>query len=79
MRIGGSLLLIALGAILKYAVTTSVSGINLAVVGVVLMVVGLGGLVITLVLANTARRADVVHHAARGDQVETLRSDDTLG
>ncbi|MEP7016844.1 MAG: DUF6458 family protein [Actinomycetota bacterium] len=79
MRIGGSLVLIAIGAILKYAVTTSVSGINLATVGVVLMVVGLAGLVISLVLANTARRTDVVHHASRVDQVEPLRSDETLG
>lgn len=79
MRIGGSLVLIAIGAILKYAVTTSVSGVSLATVGVVLMVVGLAGLVISLVLANTARRTDVVHHSVRTDQVEPLRSDDTLG
>ncbi|MEO8556985.1 MAG: DUF6458 family protein [Actinomycetota bacterium] len=79
MRIGGSLVLIAIGAILKYAVTTSVSGISLATVGVVLMVVGLAGLVISLVLANTARRTDVVHHSARTDQVEPLRSDERLG
>lgn len=79
MRIGGSLVLIAIGAILKYAVTTSVSGVSLPMVGVVLMVVGLAGLVISLVLANTARRTDVVHHATRADYVEPLRSDETLG
>ena len=70
MRIGSSLVLIAIGAILKFAVTTSVSGINLSTVGVVLMVVGIAGLVISLVLASTARRTDVVHHSARGDYVE---------
>ena len=67
MRIGASLVLIAIGAILKFAVTTSVSGINLATVGVVLMLVGVVGLVLSILLANTARRTDVVHHAARGD------------
>ena len=49
MRIGSSLVLIAIGAILKFAVTTSVSGISLSTVGVVLMVVGIAGLVISLV------------------------------
>ena len=76
MRIGSSLVLIALGAILKFAVTTSVSGISLPMVGVVLMVVGIAGLVISLVLASTARRTDVVHHSARGDSVEPPRVDD---
>jgi Domain of unknown function (DUF6458) len=76
MRIGTSLVLIAIGAILKFAVTTTVSGISLATVGVVLMVVGAAGLVISLVLASTARRTDVVHHSARGDYVEPPRTDD---
>ncbi|HEX7460905.1 MAG TPA: DUF6458 family protein [Dermatophilaceae bacterium] len=76
MRIGSSLALIAIGAILKFALTTSVSGVNLSVVGVVLMVVGVAGLVISLVLANTARRTDVVHHEARGDYTETLPPED---
>jgi hypothetical protein len=49
MRIGSSLVLIAIGAILKFAVTTSVSGISLSTVGVILMVVGIAGLVISLV------------------------------
>lgn len=76
MRIGSSLVLIAIGAILKFAVTTTVSGISLATVGVVLMVVGIAGLVISLVMANTARRTDVVHHSARADYVEPLPPDD---
>jgi Domain of unknown function (DUF6458) len=75
MRIGSSLVLIAVGAILKFAVTASVSGIKLSVVGVVLMVVGVAGLVISVVLANTARRTDVVHHSAREGYTEPPRSD----
>jgi len=72
MRIGSSLALIAIGAILKFAVTTSVSGISLSMVGVVLMVVGVAGLVISMVMANTARRTDVVHHTVARDGSETL-------
>ncbi len=65
MRIGSSLVLIAIGAILTFAVKTTFREIDLSTVGVVLMVVGLAGLVISLVLANTARRTDVVHHSGR--------------
>ena len=74
MRIGSSLVLIAIGAILKFAVTTSVSGISLSTVGVVLMVVGIAGLVISLVLANTAQRTKVVHHSSREEYVEPSQS-----
>jgi heme/copper-type cytochrome/quinol oxidase subunit 2 len=45
---GTSLFLIAAGAILRYAVTTTVSGIDLQVVGLVLMIVGIVGLVLSL-------------------------------
>lgn len=48
MRIGLSIFLIAVGAILRFALETSVDGINLAMTGVILMVVGVIGLVISL-------------------------------
>ena len=76
MRIGASLVLIALGAIVKYAVTTSVSGVSLSTVGVVLMVVGLIGLVLSIIVASSARRTDVVHHTARGDFADPASGDD---
>ena len=50
MGVGMSIFLIALGAILRYAVTVSISGIELDVVGLILMIVGIIGLVITLFL-----------------------------
>lgn len=62
MRIGASLLLIAVGAILKWAVTQRVNGVNLGTIGVILMIVGAVGLVITLVWMSTRRRTDVVYH-----------------
>ena len=64
MGIGTSLFLIAVGAILKFAVTASVSGIELETVGAILMVIGILGLVIALldpVIANRSR-PDVVEH-----------------
>jgi Domain of unknown function (DUF6458) len=59
MTIGTSLFLFAVGAILKFAVTDSISGVDLATVGVILMVVGLVGLLLSL-LYMTQRRDTVV-------------------
>jgi Domain of unknown function (DUF6458) len=56
MTIGFSLFLIAAGAILRFAVTAEVAGIDLQTVGVILMIVGAVGLVITLVLLGQQRR-----------------------
>lgn len=60
MRLGASLLLIAVGAILTFAVTDSVRGVDLSVAGVVLMIVGGIGLLAELVLWGSRRRTDVV-------------------
>jgi Domain of unknown function (DUF6458) len=59
LTIGTSLLLIAVGAILKFAVTAHVEGINLQTVGVILMVVGGVGLAIGLFLLARARSASI--------------------
>jgi hypothetical protein len=56
MTIGGSIFLIAVGAILAFAVTASVAGIEIQTVGVILMVAGVVGLVIGLFLLTSERR-----------------------
>ena len=48
MGIGTSIFLIAVGAILRYAVTVTVQGVELQTVGLILMIVGIIGLVISL-------------------------------
>jgi hypothetical protein len=55
MTIGGSIFLIAVGAILKFAVTASVAGIDIQVVGIILMIAGILGLLIGLFLMANAR------------------------
>jgi hypothetical protein len=70
MTIGASLLLIAVGAILKFAVTDKVNGVNLGTVGVILMVIGVVGLVLGLVLATMRRRTDVIRRPGRTTVVE---------
>jgi hypothetical protein len=61
MTIGTSIFLIAVGAILKYAVTASVAGIRIETVGVILMVAGAIGLVIGLFLLTQSRRDPVAY------------------
>lgn len=48
MTTGVSIFLIAAGAILRYAVTATVTGISLSTVGLILMLAGAVGLVISL-------------------------------
>lgn len=48
MTIGTSLVLIAAGAILNYAVTAEVDWIDIQTVGVILMLVGIIGLILSL-------------------------------
>jgi hypothetical protein len=55
MPLGTSIFLIAVGAILRYAVTASVSGISIHTVGLILMIVGAVGLVISLFYMVSAR------------------------
>jgi uncharacterized protein DUF6458 len=49
MGLGVSLFLIAVGAILTWAVNATVSGLELNTIGVILMVVGVVGLVLSLI------------------------------
>lgn len=56
MTIGSSIFLIAVGAILRYAVTATVSGIDIQVVGLILMIAGAIGLVIGLFMMTAGRR-----------------------
>ena len=60
MGIGTSLFLIAVGAILYFAVETDISGLEISTVGIILMVIGVLGLLISLFMLNSARRTTVV-------------------
>jgi hypothetical protein len=49
MTIGGSLLLIAVGAILRYATNFNINGVDVDEVGLILMIVGVIGFVIAVI------------------------------
>ena len=72
MRIGASLFLIAAGAILDFAVTDHVHGINLSVVGLILMIIGGLGLLFELVMMSSNRRRMLVARAPRTTYVEPV-------
>ena len=53
MRTGTALFLIAVGAILRFAVaTTSTHGLNVHVVGIILILIGVLGLVLSLLMSS---------------------------
>ena len=64
MGIGVSIFLIAVGAILAFAVEYDINGLDIAVVGFILMIVGLIGLIMTAFIFGPRRSA-----AGRGDTV----------
>ena len=76
MGIGVSLILIAVGAILTWAVTDNVANVDLSTVGVILMVVGLAGGLISLMFWSSwggfgsYRRETVVRDAPTERVVE---------
>lgn len=56
MSIGTSIFLIAVGAIIRYAVTFHVSGVSRPTIGLILIIAGIAGVVMSLVYMATARR-----------------------
>lgn len=68
MGIGVSIFLIAVGAVLAFAVNFDVSGLDINVVGYILMIVGLIGLIMTAFIFGPRSRA-----GRGGDVVEERR------
>ena len=67
MGVGASLVFIAVGAILRFAVTVNnPHGFNINTAGVILMIVGVLGLIVSVVWMMTRRRTDVIHEGPAG-------------
>jgi uncharacterized protein involved in exopolysaccharide biosynthesis len=56
MPIGTSIFLIAVGAIIRYAVTFHVSGVSRPTIGLILIIAGIVGVVLSLIYMASARR-----------------------
>jgi hypothetical protein len=57
MGIGASIFLIAVGAVLTFAVHASLNGVSIQTIGIILMAVGGLGLIVTLLIWAPRRRA----------------------
>ena len=73
MTIGASIFLIALGAILVFAVEATVAGFSIQTAGVILMVAGAVGLVIGLFLLSRAAPRRGAHRPRRPRRANGLR------
>ena len=62
MAIGTSIMLIAIGAVLHFAVSVDTEGFNLNTIGLILMIVGVIGLLVSLIMGSAwgARRDHTV-------------------
>jgi hypothetical protein len=68
MGIGTSIFLIAVGAILYFAVDATVSGLEITTVGVILMICGGLGLLISLFLIGSYRRGGTTERTVVRDR-----------
>ena len=81
MAIGTSIFLLAVGAILRFAVYYSVRGVALGIVGIVLMVAGALGLLLSFTVfgSRTTRRRTVVRSGPNTvAEQETYRVDEPV-
>jgi hypothetical protein len=67
MGLGTSLFLIAVGAVLRFAISVSTHGFNIHTIGVILMIVGAVGLLISLLWMTVW--ADRTRRPAAGEPV----------
>jgi hypothetical protein len=68
MGIGAGLFLIAVGAILRFAVTVTTKGVNLNTIGVILMIAGAAGVLLDVVIFMPRRRTVTTTAAAPSAQ-----------
>jgi hypothetical protein len=76
MSIAGAIILVAVGAILRYAVSDSIDGVDLETIGLILMIAGAAGFVLTLMLefGGRSRRTErVVEREGRPVEREDIR------
>jgi Domain of unknown function (DUF6458) len=68
VSIGASLFLIAVGAILYFAVNADIQGLEISTIGIILMVVGVVGLLISLFFLSSARRGPAAERTVVRDR-----------
>jgi hypothetical protein len=72
MGIGVSVFLIAVGAVLAFAVHAAVNGVNIHTVGIILMIAGAIGLVVSLAIFAPRRRRSLYVEDNDPEEVPTV-------
>jgi hypothetical protein len=75
MGISLSILLVAVGAVLTWAVSAEVSGVDITAVGVILMIVGIIGLLLSLVFWSSWGGFGARDAAANGQNTTIVERD----
>jgi uncharacterized YccA/Bax inhibitor family protein len=68
---GGSLFLIAVGAILAFAVSVEAEGFNLNTIGIILMIVGALGAILTLVALTTTKKEQHTEYVKKDVDIDS--------
>ena len=80
MSIGGGIFLIVVGAILAFAVNFQVVGVNIHIIGDILMIAGVIGVIIGIALLSRRRRVTSTTRSAvdpgTGERVSRRSTDD---
>ncbi|CAN5176716.1 MAG: hypothetical protein H0U82_05125 [Actinobacteria bacterium] len=75
MGISFSILLIAVGAVLAWAVSAEVSGVDIQVMGIILLIVGILGFVASLVFWSSWGGFGGARDAGGGNQTNIIKDD----
>lgn len=68
---GGSLFLIAVGAILAFAVSVEAEGFDLNTIGLILMAVGVLGAILSFVAMNTTKKEQHTEYVKRDVDIDS--------
>jgi uncharacterized YccA/Bax inhibitor family protein len=68
---GGSLFLIAVGAILAFAVSVEAEGFNLNTIGIILMIVGALGAILTMVALTTTKKEQHTEYVKKDVDIDS--------
>ncbi|MCL6551348.1 MAG: DUF6458 family protein [Acidothermus cellulolyticus] len=77
MGIGAAIFLMAVGAILTFAVHTSVSGVSVQTIGIILMVAGAIGLITVLTVFAPRRRTRIIETTPTTTREHIIEREDT--
>ena len=78
MAMGSAILLLALGAVLAFATTFDLPGIDLQMVGIILMITGVIGLLLDVLFFRPRRRAATTTYVDTAPTREVVREREIL-